>query len=282
MKKGIIILIAIIVVIIIILIYNSNIQTEYEYQYKFEEGKLLVSYKQDKWIEVPGDFTKTIEKLEINNNGEYEEDTYQISKHKTIFYYEKEVEIETNSSQQTPGYKEEQYLVYTNDMGKNWATIQIPTNTILYLYFYDENNGHIVYQKNAAMQDVEISIETSADGGNTWSKAGNGPDGYIKVNSEIKFFNNELGFINKPSAGKEKADLYITRNGGKTYEKVILLEGNLEEDLNWSDVYDYYNIPTFENEILSVTVSQGADGDYNGGDTVTYISKDLGNTWEIQ
>ena len=152
MKKGIIILIAIIVVIIIILIYNSNMQTEYEYQYKFEEGKLLVSYKQDKWIEVPGDFTKTIEKLEINNNGEYEEDTYQISKHKTIFYY----------------------------------------------------------------------------------------------------------------------------------EKVILLEGNLEEDLNWSDVYDYYNIPTFENEILSLTVSQGADGDYNGGDTVTYISKDLGNTWEIQ
>ena len=48
-----------------------------------------------------------------------------------------------------------------------------------------------------------------------------------------------------------------------------------------SDIYDYYNLPTIENEKMYLEIGQGSDGDYNGGDSKKYCSEDKGNSWNI-
>ena len=43
-------------------------------------------------------------------------------------------------------------------------------------------------------------------------------------------------------------------------------------DLLWEDVYDFYNMPIVKDNVYYLEVGQGADGDYNGGDSVKYYS----------
>ena len=73
-----------------------------------------------------------------------------------------------------------------------------------------------------------------------------------------------------PQTSGESSYLYITKDGGATFNKLELFE---------SDIYDYYNLPTEESGILKLKITQGSDGDYNRGDFVTYISNDYGETW---
>lgn len=76
-----------------------------------------------------------------------------------------------------------------------------------------------------------------------------------------------------PSTGGESSEMYITKNGGYSFNKLEIIN---------SDIYDYYNLPTFENGVLSIKIAQGSDGDYNGGDYEEYYSKDYGNSWNLE
>ena len=76
-----------------------------------------------------------------------------------------------------------------------------------------------------------------------------------------------------PHTSGNYSKLYITKNGGSTFELLEIEQNN---------VYDYYNIPTYKNGILTLEIGQGNDGDYNGGDSKTYISTNKGSTWELQ
>ena len=87
-----------------------------------------------------------------------------------------------------------------------------------------------------------------------------------------EFIDENTGFLTMPLTGGENSDLYITRDCGKTFSKVTILE---------SDIYDYYNLPTIENEKMYLEIGQGSDGDYNGGDSKKYCSEDKGNSWNI-
>ena len=76
-----------------------------------------------------------------------------------------------------------------------------------------------------------------------------------------------------PSAGGENSELYITKDGGSSFSKLEIIE---------SDIYDYYNLPIFEEGVLSIKITQGSDGDYNGGDYKTFYSNDNGNNWSLE
>ena len=91
--------------------------------------------------------------------------------------------------------------------------------------------------------------------------------------SRIKFIDENLGFITRPSVGTY-CKLYITKDGGKNFKQVNIPVIN--------EAYDYYELPEFNNGILYVEIGQGNDGDYNGGDTVTYYSKDDGASWNLK
>ncbi len=75
-----------------------------------------------------------------------------------------------------------------------------------------------------------------------------------------------------PLTGGENSVCILQEIVEKHFQKVNILE---------SDIYDYYNLPTIENEKMYLEIGQGSDGDYNGGDSKKYCSEDKGNSWNI-
>lgn len=223
--------------------------------YKIKNGILYISYDGENIVEVPGDFS--------NGDDSYTKYNYQISKEKTVFFYKS---------------KGKQYLVYSNDMGKNWKTVEIGNNfTIQNIHFINSNIGFMLEFEDVAMGTAYGKIVKTTDGGKTWEDIsyGIGEDGQkiFKRGSQIKFISEKTGFLTMPNASGDSCELYKTKDGGKNFSKVEILDSN---------IYDYYNLPTIENEKISILISQGSDGDYNGGDSKTYYSKDMGETWNLE
>ncbi|MBQ2937822.1 MAG: helix-turn-helix domain-containing protein [Clostridia bacterium] len=220
--------------------------------YTIKNGILYISYDGKNIIEVPGDFS--------NTESSYNDDNYQISEEKTIFFYTS---------------KGKRYLVYSNDMGKNWETIEISNkSTIQSIQFLNSDIGFMLEFEDVAMGNAYGKISKTTDGGKNWQAIcygiGDNEDKYFKRNTKVEFIDEKIGYLIMPSTGGEKSELYETKDGGQTYSKVTVIE---------SDIYDYYNLPTQENGKLYLKISQGSKGDYNGGDSKTYCSNDNGNTW---
>ena len=235
---------------------NINIEQEIRNRkitknsYYIDNNKLYISYDGESSIEVPGDFSEILE---------YEEGTYQISEIKTVFYYT---------------LKNKKYIVYSNDCGNNWSTVEIEENgNIKYIEFINKDTGYMYQEKDIAMTIAFGAISKTIDGGNTWQEISLGIDGVFKRDSKIKFFDNHIGFITMPNNGGDSCDLYITHNDGNSFEKVVVEYIPLNDtELKWEEIYDYYNIPEKRNWNFYLEIGQGADGDYNGGNSIEYYS----------
>ena len=233
---------------------NYNVVSVGKNDYKIQNGILYISYDGKNTIEVPGDFSNM-----INN---YNEFNYQISEEKTIFYYTKD---------------SKRYLVYSNDMGNNWNTVEIENkSSIQNIHFVNSNVGFMLKFEDVAMGIAFGKISKTTDGGNKWNDIffGVGNENKIfKRSSQIKFINENIGFLTMPSVGGESSDLYITKDGGNSFNKLEITENN---------IYDYYNLPIIEDGVLSIKITQGSDGDYNGGDYKVYYSKDNCDNWSLE
>ena len=238
---------------------NENDMSDYnivnvgENDYKIQNGIMYISFDGVNTIEVPGDFS------EMNCN--YTKFDYQISPEKIIFYYLKD---------------NKRYLVYSNDMGVNWNTVEIENkSSIQNIHFINSNVGFMLKFEDVAMGTAFGKISKTVDGGRIWTDIywgiGNN-EKVFKTSSQIKFINENIGFLTMPTVGADKSELYITKDGGHSFTKLEILESN---------IYDYYNLPTFKNDILYIEITQGSDGDYNGGDSKTYYSKNNGNDWDL-
>lgn len=231
---------------------NYNVVNVGKNDYKIQNGIMYISFDGKKTIEVPGDFSQM--------SGNYNEYNYQISEEKTIFYYSK---------------NGKRYLVYSDDMGENWNTVEIENKAYIQnISFVNSNVGYMLKFDDVAMGIAFGEISKTTDGGKSWDDIfyGIGNDEKVfKRSSEIKFINENVGFLTMPMSGTDNSsELYITKDGGNNFNKVEILQ---------SDIYDYYNLPTIENEKLHLKITQGSDGDYNGGDFKEYYSTDLGNSW---
>ena len=233
---------------------NYNVVSVGKNDYKIQNGILYISYDGKNTIEVPGDFSNM-----INN---YNEFNYQISEEKTIFYYTKD---------------SKRYLVYSNDMGNNWNTVEIENeSSIQNIHFVNSNVGFMLKFEDVAMGIAFGKISKTTDGGNKWNDIflGVGNENKIfKRSSQIKFINENIGFLTMPSVGGESSDLYITKDGGNSFNKLEIMENN---------IYDFYNLPIIEDGVLSIKITQGSDGDYNGGDYKVYYSKDNCDNWSLE
>ncbi len=239
--------------------YKGNLQ-DYKivdmdsYDYKVNNGILYVKYD-DEIVEVPGEYSEMLDN--------FDDDNYIISKEKTVFFY----------------YEgEKRYLVYSDDMGKTWNKTELARDeSIESVQFITKDLGFILRFNNVAMTAASGKIYKTIDGGKTWTVVSNGikkDDSYsFSTGSRMKFIDENVGFVTRPYAGTS-CKLYITKDGGENFEEVKIPVTN--------EVYDYYELPEFNNGMLYVEIGQGNAGDYNGGDTVTYYSKDNGDTWNLK
>lgn len=229
---------------------NYNISLS-ENDYKIKNGILYISYDGEKMIEVPGNFSN-----ETTKN--YNESNSQVLPEKTFFTYNENTK---------------KYLVFSDDKGENWKTIEIGSSRdyIQNIHFINSNLGFMLVFEDVAMGQAFGTIKKTIDGGYSWQVISNGINETFSRGSNIRFLDENTGFLTIPNAGGEYQELYITKNGAQTFEKIIL-ENN--------EIYDYYNLPTIENNVLTLKITQGSDGDYNGGDYKIYYSEDNGNVWK--
>ena len=109
------------------------------------------------------------------------------------------------------------------------------------------------------------------------------------------YVDENVGFFCYNYAEGMDGNLYMTKDGGKTFSKVTLPEQELDstaksstasstvadDELRWNDVYKEALVPTVDGKgIITVYLTQGSDGTYNDGKTAAkYQSSDKGDTW---
>ena len=72
-----------------------------------------------------------------------------------------------------------------------------------------------------------------------------------------------------PAGGGQDSTLFISSDGGRTFDKLTF---------STAGDYDYYNLPVYENGVLTVTNTMGSDAD-NTEISKTFVSNDKGKTW---
>lgn len=100
------------------------------------------------------------------------------------------------------------------------------------------------------------------------------------------FLDENFGFASLMHQGGDEAELFVTENGGATYEQCMMqgLTVTLEDGYTYNP-YDYPQMPYQEGENLYVLCGQGLDGDYNGGDgawLALFESLDHGHTFSFK
>lgn len=160
---------------------------------------------------------------------------------------------------------------------------------IVYSYFENLDEGIAVCMGDQAMGTYALQIYHTKDRGKNWTLATQNHNDFIAVTTTATFLfiNNQVGFICNPSRSDNDSRLMMTTNGGKTFEYITFVDDSVVEtfengnQLKKNEIYDFYNLPTYTDGVLSVIVSQGADGDYMGGKTsLEYKSYNMGEYWE--
>ena len=163
--------------------YKSEDLTNYDViavkanDYELKNGILYISYDGKNNIEVPGDFSQMIKG--------YEDSQYQISKEKTVFFYDK---------------GEERFLVYSDNMGKSWNTVEIAKDySIESIQFVTKDIGYMLKFYDVAVGTAWGRISETIDGGKTWTDIfygiGENDEKVFSRGSQIKFINENVGFL---------------------------------------------------------------------------------------
>ena len=81
----------------------------------------------------------------------------------------------------------------------------------------------------------------------------------------------------------QHGEVYVTEDGGKHYEQVEFAHKTYTDSIgNIVAPYDYPKMPYEKDGVIYVLCGQGADGDYDGGDSLhlaRYRSEDYGHSF---
>lgn len=143
---------------------------------------------------------------------------------------------------------------------------------------------------DAALGHRLYALLKSTDSGNSWQVQSRDPfAGQMGMGIDFTFLTEEYGFASLAHNGGDEAELYVTEDGGKSYERSVFqgVGAELEDGYRYNP-YDFPQMPFEENGRLYVLCGQGEDGDYAGGDAAgmaLFESEDRGHTFlyrEIQ
>lgn len=143
--------------------------------------------------------------------------------------------------------------------------------------------GYRMVVTDAALGSRCYALLKSTDGGESWQMESGTPFPEMGQGIDFTFLNEKLGFATLSHNGGDEAYLFVTENGGKSYEKAVMqgITVTLDDGTTYNP-YDYPKMPYEEDGKLYVLCGQGMDGDYNGGDAAgmaLFESTDYGHTF---
>lgn len=140
--------------------------------------------------------------------------------------------------------------------------------------------------EDAALGSRFYGLLKSVDAGKSWQMSNPDPfDQQLGQGIDFTFLDESFGFATLMHNGGDEADLYVTRDGGGSYELVEMEAYVVTLDDGFTcEPYDYPWMPWEEEGAVYVLCGQGADGDYNGGDEAAlalYRSTDRGKSFRF-
>ena len=153
-------------------------------------------------------------------------------------------------------------------------------------FFLNQETGWRLTVADAAAGSRFYRMEKTEDGGAGWQVINEDPFlGSIGVTEGLVFFDENLGFAGLTGASCSYSGIYVTRDGGVSFEKVELpmdriaeLPEEAEEYGYTVEDYDYVRMPEKKDSLLSITVT--TDGTEREG--ILFQSEDNGLTWECR
>lgn len=186
-------------------------------------------------------------------------------------YVSQEELKQENTIQQVEGAKDTE----------SWTTDQ--SDGTMY-FFSDDQNGWRLVVADAAAGSRFYVMEKTVDGGTTWEPINEDPfSGQLGVAEGLVFFDEEFGVIGLMGASQSYSALYVTRNGGVSFEKMefpmstVTELPELAEESGFTVAdYDYLYMPENDGDVLTILVTTDADE----SDGIIFQSTDSGVTWE--
>lgn len=266
--------------------------------YEIKDNMMTVTYNGgSKNITVPIDCKYL--PFQENSTTQLMDDSYAIDASKTVFLYGGMV----SSNKQIPVT-----ILYSDDRGANWVTSeidQIYDASYYYVNFFDEQNGVIVIGYSKSTTQESTRIYQTKNGGEDWVNVGSGPA--LNIVKGVRYIDEYTGFFCYDYVEGMESNLYRTKDGSKSFSKVVFEEqeldstaansaekateatsessGNSDKEsgkLTWKDVYKEALVPTIgDDNTLYVNLAQGNNAVYNNGKTAArYQSQDKGETWK--
>lgn len=129
-------------------------------------------------------------------------------------------------------------------------------------------------------------MEKTMDGGSTWEGINDDPfSGQLGVAEGLIFYDENFGVAGITGASQSYSRLYVTRDGGRTFEEMKLPMDLVSElpqiaiDCGFTvEDFDYLNMPEKEDDTLTITVTTDAAEK----DGIVFQSTDYGATWEYK
>lgn len=225
--------------------------------YEIKNQTLLVTFDGgERYVSVPVDCGNLM--FVEGSETELKSGSYTITTTKTAFLY---------GGNTVNGSRIPVTLIFSNDRGQNWVTCeidQIYDASNYYVEFFDEEVGVIVVGYGKKEQRESSRIYTTADGGETWNMVGAGPTN--NVIKGIQYVNEDIGFFCYEYVEGMDSNLYITKDAGKTFAKVLFEPQELDSTAANSQT----TAADGEKATQAVAV--------NGGGTSATTAADNGNT----
>lgn len=148
--------------------------------------------------------------------------------------------------------------VETKDLGATWSTLWAAQ-------YYGQNFGDIFYlNKTTAFGVNNSQLYKTTDGFQTWTSVFTNPFGYSFTS--IWFVNQQKGFVTD-----EEALIYVTNDGGNTWQQVPFTDGTLGDTFN--------STIRFFNEQVGYFTTGNTFGPGSYGRT--YKTLDGGTSWQL-
>ena len=186
-------------------------------------------------------------------------------------------------SQETLSKENEKQQAQTAKEAKSWTSD--PGDGSMY-FFLDDWQGWRLSVAGAAAGSRFYQLDQTTDGGSTWNCANADPFGGQTGAAEgLQFFDENFGAAGLTGASRSHSSIYLTRDGGVSFEMIELpfdqvteLPKTAEEYGLAMEDYDYLSMPKQEGEKLLIRVtSEEAETD-----GFMFQSEDQGVTWEYQ